>query len=59
MRSRNRRHNVARYIRHPKDAKNVDAAHKFINYMMEPEVIAKSTNYASYANANTDAQPVR
>jgi len=41
----------------PSDAKNVDAAHKFINYMMEPEVIAKATNYTSYANANKDAGP--
>ncbi|MGV3550255.1 extracellular solute-binding protein [Rhizobium sp.] len=39
----------------PKDAPNVEAAHVFLNYMMEPEVIAKATNYVSYANANRDA----
>ena len=39
----------------PKDAANVEAAHVFLNYMMEPEVIAKATNYVSYANANKDA----
>jgi putrescine transport system substrate-binding protein len=39
----------------PKDAANVEAAHIFLNYMMEPEVIAKATNYVSYANANKDA----
>lgn len=36
----------------PADAKNVDAAHTFINYMMEPQVIADISNYVSYANAN-------
>lgn len=41
----------------PKDAANVEAAHVFLNYMMEPEVIAKATNYVSYANANKDANP--
>jgi putrescine transport system substrate-binding protein len=39
----------------PADAKHVDNAHKFINYMMEPEVIAKCTNYTNYANANLAA----
>ncbi len=39
----------------PTNAKRVDNAHKFINYMMEPEVIAKCTNYTHYANANLAA----
>ena len=39
----------------PADAKHVDNAHKFINYMLEPEVIAKCTNYTNYANANLAA----
>ena len=26
---------------------------KFINYMMEPEVIAKCTNFTNYANGNS------
>ena len=36
----------------PADAKNVENAHTFINYMMEAEVIAKCTNFTNYANAN-------
>jgi len=39
----------------PADAKHVENAHKFINYMMEPEVIAKCTNYTNYANVNLAA----
>jgi len=40
----------------PKDAKNVDHAHAFINYLMRPEVAAKNTNYVNYASFNTAAQ---
>jgi len=36
----------------PKDAPNVDNAHKFINYLLDPEVIAKCTNFTNYAHAN-------
>lgn len=39
----------------PKGAKNVDGALKFINYLMEPEVIAEVTNYVAYANPNVNA----
>lgn len=39
------------------DAKNVDNAYAFINYMLKPEVIAKSSNYVFYANGNKDAKP--
>ena len=39
----------------PADARNPDAAHAFINYLMEPEVIAGITDYVAYANANTAA----
>lgn len=35
----------------PADAPNPDAAHAFINYLLEPEVIAEITNYVVYANA--------
>ncbi len=38
------------------DAPNVDNAHKFIDYMLRPEVIAKSSNYVFYANGNKDAK---
>jgi putrescine transport system substrate-binding protein len=34
-----------------KDAPNVDAAHKFINFILKPETMAGITNYTNYANA--------
>lgn len=37
----------------PKDAKNVAEAHELINYLLRPEVAAKSTNYLGYANGDT------
>ncbi len=40
----------------PADAPNKVAAHKFINYIMRPEVIAKASNYVYYANGNLDSQ---
>ncbi len=40
----------------PKDAKHVDEALTFINYMMRPEVAAKNTDYISYANGNLASQ---
>jgi putrescine transport system substrate-binding protein len=40
----------------PKDAKNVENAHAFINYLMRPEVAAKNTNYVSYASFNIPAK---
>ncbi|MEL0611583.1 extracellular solute-binding protein [Marinomonas arenicola] len=39
----------------PKGAKNMSAALAFINYLMEPEVIAEVTNYVAYANPNMKA----
>lgn len=39
----------------PADAPNPEAAHAFINYLMEPEVIAEVTDYVSYPNANKPA----
>ncbi|MEE9313449.1 MAG: polyamine ABC transporter substrate-binding protein [Rhizobiaceae bacterium] len=42
----------------PTDAKNVDEAHEFLNYMMRPEVIAKASNYVYYANGNKASQPL-
>lgn len=38
------------------DAPNKEAAYKFMNYMMDPEVIAKCTNFTNYANANLAAR---
>jgi len=43
----------AAYI--PADAPHPDNAHKFINFLMRPEVIAPITNFTGYANANRDA----
>ncbi len=40
----------------PADAKHVDEAHAFINYMMKPEVAAKASNYVFYANGNKASQ---
>ncbi|WP_284215410.1 polyamine ABC transporter substrate-binding protein [Ciceribacter naphthalenivorans] len=40
----------------PADAKNVDEAHAFINFLMKPEVIAKASNYVQYANGNLASQ---
>ncbi|HEY7748010.1 MAG TPA: polyamine ABC transporter substrate-binding protein [Aestuariivirgaceae bacterium] len=39
----------------PADSPNPDGAHQFLNYMMEPEVIAKCTNFTNYAHANKAA----
>lgn len=36
----------------PKDAQNVENAHKFIDYILRPEVHASLTNYVFYANPN-------
>ncbi|WP_181706041.1 polyamine ABC transporter substrate-binding protein [Chthonobacter rhizosphaerae] len=40
----------------PADAKNVEEAHEFINYLLRPEVIAKASNYVAYANGNLASQ---
>jgi putrescine transport system substrate-binding protein len=40
----------------PADAPNVDEAHEFVNFMMRPDVIAKSSNYVAFANGNLASQ---
>jgi putrescine transport system substrate-binding protein len=40
----------------PADAKNVEEAHIFLNYILKPEVIAKASNYVNYANGNLASQ---
>jgi putrescine transport system substrate-binding protein len=40
----------------PADAPNVDNAHAFINYMMDPKAIAGATNFTNYAHANIPAK---
>ena len=42
----------------PADAKNVEAAHTFINYLMKPEVIANITNVVQFPNGNKAATPL-
>jgi len=42
----------------PADAKNIDNAHLFLNYMMRPQVGANDTNFVWYATANKDALPM-
>lgn len=39
----------------PADAANADNAHAFLNFLMEPGVIAACTNFVGYANANLPA----
>ncbi|MGN6536001.1 MAG: polyamine ABC transporter substrate-binding protein [Mesorhizobium sp.] len=40
----------------PADAPHKEEALEFLNYMMKPEVIAKSSNYVFYANGNKASQ---
>ena len=40
----------------PADAKHVEEAHEFLNYMMKPEVAAKATNYVYFPNGNKASQ---
>ena len=42
----------------PADAKNIEAAHAFMNYMLQPEVIAPVSDYVSYPNGNSAATPL-
>ena len=39
----------------PKDAPDTENALKFLNYIMDPKVIAEASNYVSYANGNADS----
>src|SRR5271167_811755 len=41
----------------PKDAPDVDSAYAYLNYIMEPQVIAAITNFKRYANANSASAP--
>ncbi|MBA6419797.1 extracellular solute-binding protein [Pseudomonas neustonica] len=42
----------------PRDAKNVDNAYTFLNYILRPEVIAEISNYVAYANGNKASKPM-
>jgi putrescine transport system substrate-binding protein len=39
----------------PADAAHKDAAHRFIEYLLRPEVAAMNSNFVNYANANSKA----
>ncbi len=41
----------------PADAPHPDNAHAFLDYLMEPEVIAKVSNQIGYANGNLASLP--
>ena len=42
----------------PADAKNVDNAHVFLDYLMKPEVMAPIVNYVQFPSANAAATPL-
>jgi putrescine transport system substrate-binding protein len=42
----------------PVDAPNPDAAHKFIDFIMDAQITADITNYVWYASANAAAMPL-
>ncbi|WP_152657024.1 PotD/PotF family extracellular solute-binding protein [Oceanobacillus sp. CFH 90083] len=39
----------------PKTAKNIEGAHEFINFMLDPEISAQNTEYVSYSTPNKEA----
>ncbi|WP_338519269.1 spermidine/putrescine ABC transporter substrate-binding protein PotF [Erwinia aphidicola] len=41
----------------PKDAKNLDAAYQFLNYLMDPKVMANISNSVYYASGNEASVP--
>ena len=42
----------------PADAPHPEAAYAFLDYMLQPEVIARASNFTQYANANSAATPM-
>ncbi|MGH6873820.1 MAG: extracellular solute-binding protein, partial [Aestuariivirgaceae bacterium] len=41
----------------PQNARNVEAAYKFLNFMLDAEIAAANTNYLQYANPNKASAP--
>jgi putrescine transport system substrate-binding protein len=39
----------------PADAPNKEGAHRFIEYLLRPDVAAKNSDFVNYANANAAA----
>jgi putrescine transport system substrate-binding protein len=42
----------------PKDARDIDEAHQFLDFLMRPEVVAETTNRLGYANGNWASLPL-
>ncbi|MBD8495496.1 polyamine ABC transporter substrate-binding protein [Pseudomonas syringae] len=42
----------------PKDAENLEAAYKFMNFLLQPEVMAEITNEVRFPNGNKAATPL-
>ena len=42
----------------PKDAENVEAAYKFMDFLMQPEIMAEITNAVRFPNGNKAATPL-
>jgi putrescine transport system substrate-binding protein len=42
----------------PKDARNVEQAHAFINFLMRPDIAAENTNYIWYPNPIPASRPM-
>lgn len=42
----------------PKDAKHLDEAHAYINYFLDPKVMANNSNFISYPNAIPATRPL-
>lgn len=42
----------------PADSKNTDAALAYLNYIMEPEVVAQISDYVAYPNGNSASTPL-
>jgi putrescine transport system substrate-binding protein len=42
----------------PKDAPNPENAHHFLNYILQPEVMATISNKIKFANANIKSKPL-
>lgn len=42
----------------PKTAKNIEGAHAFINFMLDPEVAAQNTEYVGYSTPNRSAMEI-
>jgi putrescine transport system substrate-binding protein len=42
----------------PAGAPNAEAAHKFLEFMLRPEIAARASNFTHYANANAKATPL-